>query len=115
VPSGGEWWFHENGDNMLAGVEGDTDNPIRLPDDYIIAFLLTIPAARESFARVVPNMLPEEQERLNALRYEGVAVDLAYDHRAVDDTFMRVQNVAGVRTCGPRGGGSWAPPPMEES
>ena len=99
---------------MLAGVEGDADNPILLSDDYIVAFLLTIPAARESFARVVPNMLPEEQTRLNALRDEGIAVDLAFDYKAVSDNFMRTQNVAGVRTCGPRGGGGWAPPPMEE-
>ena len=55
--TGGEWWNSDTGDNMLAGVYGDADNPIRLPDDYIVAFLQRIPAARDSFNRMVGNML----------------------------------------------------------
>jgi len=107
-----EWWYYENGENALAGVEGDPDNPPVLGDWLIINLLTTVPESRASFDRIVPNMLPDEQTRLYGLRDQGIAVDVAIDYKKASDDFQKVQNTAGVRTCGPRGGGSWFPPPM---
>ena len=96
----GEWWHTNEGDNLLAGVVGDTDNPIRLPNDYIVAFLSRIPEARASFNRLVPQMLPAEQTRLNALAlFTGY-----FDPRIELDTFQHCLNTQRILTCGPRGG-----------
>lgn len=101
--TGGEWWDSDTGDNMLAGVYGDMDNPIRLPDDYIVAFLQRIPAARDSFNRMVGNMLPEEQERLLVLS-ESAYATMVVDPLILGDIFQSTWNKQGVKTCGPRGG-----------
>jgi len=108
-----EWWFNSVGDNLLKGVVGDDDNPVRLPDEAIVEFLATIPPARESFERVVPQMLPDEQDRL-VLLTKGRAFNLNDDPTDVEDNFMASQNKVGIRTTGPRGGGNWYPPPFEE-
>jgi hypothetical protein len=106
-----EWWFYDNGVNMLHGVQDDPDNPILLSDENIVYFLATIQEARDSFNRIVPNMLPEEQDRLIGLTY-GMAQFLALDPCSITDNFQHRLNTASVRTCGPRGGGSWFPPPI---
>jgi DNA-binding NarL/FixJ family response regulator len=98
-----EWWYNNSGLNLLKGVDGDTSNPIRLPDATIIQFLRTIPAARSSFNRIVPNMLEDEQIRLRAIA-EGSAKYVLPDYEAVEDTFQNRQNTAGVRTAGRFGG-----------
>lgn len=98
-----EWWYNNSGLNLLKGVEGDTDNPIRLPDATIIQFLRTIPAARDSFNRLVPTMLPEEQDRLRG----AIAVSATYmlpDYKQAEDRFQARQNTVGVRTAGRYGG-----------
>ena len=59
----GDWWNDNVGQNMLAGVEDDPDNIPVLPGYAITDMLRRIPAARAAFNRMVPNMLPEEQER----------------------------------------------------
>jgi len=100
---GGEWWTSDTGDNMLAGVDGDFDNHIRLPDDYIVAFLQKIPAARESFDRMVGNMLPEEQVRLRRLAAGAESV-FSLDPVVLSDSFQDNWNKQGVKTCGPYGG-----------
>ena len=110
----GEWWFYPTGENTLRGAYDDIDNPPMLPDYLIIDLIMTIPEARASFERIVPQMLPGEQDRLWPLIREGCGVSLANDYVAVEDNFQRAQNTGGVRTCGPRGGGGWAPPPMEK-
>ena len=110
----GGWWYHDNGENMLAGVADDPNNLPRMSDELIVNLLTTIQDARDSFDRIVGNMLPEEQDRLNALRHQGIATHLARDYKKITDDFQRAQNTAGVRTAGPRGGGSWSPPPMRE-
>jgi hypothetical protein len=107
----GEWWYYDNGMNMLKGVEGDPTNPPLLSDEDIVQFLSLIPEARDSFNRLVPNMLPEEQTRLIALT-EGMAQYVALDWQYINDNFQHTLNTQSVRTCGPRGGGSWAPPQL---
>jgi hypothetical protein len=101
--TGGEWWDSDTGENMLAGVDGDLANPVRLPDDYIVSFLQRIPAARDSFNRMVGNMLPEEQERLYRLYQSAIGNEVA-DPVILSDTFQNQWNTQGVKTCGPRGG-----------
>ena len=99
----GEWWHDDCGDNMLAGVEGDPLNPPRLSADYISDFLCRIVEARESFNRLVPNMLPLEQERLTVI-IQGLPQFVALDPKVIEDTFQHTLNTASVRTCGPYGG-----------
>lgn len=100
----GEWWVQNNGkgQNMLAGVEDDLTNPIRLSDVVIVDFLRRIPAARSSFETLVPTMLPLEQDRLRGLVLSAnlVQPDLKKTH----DDFQAAHNKAGVRTTGVRGG-----------
>jgi len=97
------WWINNSNLNMLKGVEGDEDNPIRLTDEQIIHFLRRIPQARASFNDIVPTMLEEEQVRLRAIA-EGSAQFFVSDYTAVEDNFQASQNKAGVRTAGWRGG-----------
>lgn len=101
----GEWWVSDTGENMLAGLPGSYDNPARLPDDYILNFLICIPDARKSFDRLIGNMLPEEQERLRPLR-------LASDNQRIQDPgilsdmFMTSMNRHPVYSNGTRAGGN---------
>lgn len=92
-----EWWINNSNQNLLGGVD-----PPRLPDDMIVSFLKTIPGARESFNRLVPQMLPEEQARLWPLA--ETAKYLQRDYKAVEDDFQARLNKAGVRTAGRYGG-----------
>lgn len=97
-----EWWIDNVGRNMLRGVHGDSSNPPILPDDYIFDFLRKIPAARESFNRLYPTMLPDERARLDEIS-KG-ATHLQPDIKAKGDAFQRGQNTVGIFTTGPRGG-----------
>ena len=97
----GEWWLNNSGLNLLKGVEDDEDNPIRLSSVMILSFLRTIPAARDSFNRLMPSMLEEEQERLRGLAISAQFVQP--DYKAVEDAFQSAQNKAGVHA-GPSGG-----------
>lgn len=101
-----EWWFNEAGDNMLKGVEGDPDNPIRISDEDIVDFLMHIPQARFSFDRLLPTMLPAEQDRLNYV-VSGAAGPWPLTWDNISDHFQHRFNISGVR----RGGG-WCPPPF---
>jgi len=98
----GEWWFNNSNLNLLKGVEDDDDNPPRLTANYIIHFLRTIPAARASFERLVPNMLEDEQTRLRGLISSANLIQP--DYKAVEDAFQAAHNKVGVQTSGPRGG-----------
>jgi hypothetical protein len=95
----GEWWFTENGTNNLKGVEGDEDNPILLSDEYIYDFINQIPAARESFFRLLPNMLPLERERLQRIAASAPEVD----PRVESDAIMKKWVSAGIHILGPHG------------
>lgn len=97
-----EWWYNNSHDNLLKGVNGDENNPIRLTDQYILDFLRHIPAARDSFNRLVPSMLEEEQNRLVGLA--NSAQRMAVEDKVVEDAFQALQNKAGVRTAGRWGG-----------
>ena len=99
----GEWWISETGQNMLGGDPDDPDDPIALPDEVVVDFLLRIPAARDSFNRLYPQMTNIERIRLDRLS-TGVAANLALIPKAVHDTFQATFNKAGVYTAGPRGG-----------
>ncbi len=98
-----EWWDNNSGLNLLKGVEGDDSNRPRLTDEQIISFLRRIPAARESFERVVPSMLPLERARLEAM-VSGSAQYMQVDPTDIRDDFQNRWNRQGVRTAGPRGG-----------
>lgn len=109
----GDWWYDNEGLNMLKGVEGDPFNPPLLSDSLIVNILSTTPIARESFERMVINMLPEEQFRLRYLA-TTICYNLAPDPKEVEDHFQHIFNTTEIRVSGPRGGGNWAPPPMAE-
>jgi len=96
------WWTNNSNLNLLKGVNDDEDNPIRLSDDMILYFIRTIPAARTAFEQTVPQMLPEEQERLRALAMS--AQYMQPDSKAVEDAFQSALNKAGVKTTGRYGG-----------
>jgi len=97
-----EWWFNNSGLNLLKGVAGDETNPIRLPDASIIDFLRRIPAARDSFNRLVPTMLEDEQTRLRAIA-SGTAKYMTSEYLYADNE-QSMQNRMGVRTTGKFGG-----------
>lgn len=92
------WWFDNQGRNNLAGIPGDPDNPAILPDDVIVDMLIKVPAAKLAFQQVVPNMLPEEQARLNALvsRHPRTMLPFPFNETAVDDQFQKSLNSGGV-------------------
>ena len=96
-----DWWYNNSGLNLLKGVVGDEDNPIRLPDASIVNFLRRIPAARDSFNRLVPNMLEDEQIRLRKLAESCTHLDTGYLY---EDEYQSRQNAQGVRTAGRFGG-----------
>ncbi len=104
----GEWWFDGSGQNLLAGVAEDPANLPCLTDATIIDLLRQVPASRDSFNRLVPNMLPAEQVRLRAIA-AGYASLLKTDDVVASDNFQKRLNTAHIHTCGPAGGGSWAP------
>lgn len=85
-----EWWIDDQGRNNLAGSYSDPSNPLILPDHLIVEYLLTYSVARESFKRLVPNMLPEEQARLMALadRHPRVLKDYIVDDPTLADNAM---------------------------
>ena len=99
-----EWWYDDTGENLLKGVEDDDDNPIRLVDSLIVDFLSTIPAALDSFNRIVPTMLTDEQTRLWALAV-GIPKSTYQDPTTFHDSVQNRWNRAGVRLEKPKGRG----------
>jgi hypothetical protein len=106
----GDFWYNDVGTNLLAGVDDDPLNPPWLADTDIVDFLVRIPLSRDSFLRIVPNMLPDEQTRLMRL------YNCAYpppsnlmDPNSQSDIFQHRLKSAPVRTTGPKGGGTWVP------
>lgn len=105
-----EWWV-EDGINHLKGIPGSAfDPPIDPPiidectgqilnihhgavlsDEFIICFLRMVPAARDSFCRMIRYCSLEEQERLQAL-IDGPGRFLKPDPKANDAALMRNQN-----------------------
>lgn len=93
------WWYNDRGENMLKGVEGDSSNPPRLQDDFILYCLRTSRQARSEFEQIVPSMLPAEQTRLTTLIANNPGPSqLIADPQDVEDNFQRVMNTQGVRT-----------------
>ena len=99
-----EWWTNNTGDNLLKGVEDDDDNLPRLSNTMIYELLLTIQEARDSFNRLYPTMLPDEQLRLDEITVGVVSIHIAEDPQDIEDSFQEGQNKAGVQTAGPKGG-----------
>jgi len=100
-----EWWINSSGVNLLKGVYDSLDNPIVLADEAIVEFLMEINAARDSFNRIVPTMLPEEQARLMHIT-EGMPQLKALVYDRVSDAFQHRLNTQRIRTSGPHGGGN---------
>ena len=96
-----EWWF-SGSTNMLLGIEGDEDNPARLPDMDIASFFNMIPEARDSYLRVRPVLTAEEQARCDLLLAQ--AQSNVQDPTIKADAFQAVWNRQGVRTAGRYGG-----------
>lgn len=94
-----EWWVDEQGRNNLAGIPGSVTNPAILPDYLIVDLLLINPAAKESFRRMVPLMLPDEQERLNGLVAKNPRTMKNYpiDDQVLGDQSMRAISGQGYR------------------
>lgn len=104
----GNFWIDNNGRNTLKGVPDDPDNPVILPDEYIINALRTSTLARTDWNKMYPALLPEEQERLDNLVAENPYLSqLIRDGTAINDAEMRRFNNIPVYTAGPRGGGGW--------
>ncbi len=99
-----EFWVTTDGQNMLAGVDGNFANPIRLTDDFIVDFLLHIPNARASLERLLPTLLPEEQDRISAL-WESVRSGFFVDAVQASDWFQTSLTTSGIFR-----GGEWIPP-----
>lgn len=101
-----DWWKDAQGTNMLAGVPGDALNPPKLTDELIVDFLWKYPPARISFNHLLPQMLPEEQDRLNALVDAVPFIQQGYcqDPKIREDERQRRENTRGFQTTGPKGG-----------
>ena len=101
------WWIDPLGRNNLAGVSTDPTNLPVLPDHVIVELMLTIPEARADFVRLLPNMLPEEQERLNGIvaLNPRVLLDNLIDDQVQGDQIMAKFNTATIRDPNRRGGG----------
>ena len=100
--SGCEWWIGTNGINYLKGDCVNCDNPPLLCDDWIVCMIAQIPEAMASFLRLLPNMTPDEQDRLRFLL--SAATDGPLPSKEREDRFQRRQNTQGIRTVGPLGG-----------
>lgn len=98
-----EWWINNIGDNTLKGVEGDDCNPPRLEAAMIYDILREIPEARDSYNRLYPRMLPEEQARLDEIT-QGIVTYVVDDPKFIEDNFQASQNTVGIQTKGPKGG-----------
>lgn len=98
-----EWWVNLAADNLLKGVVGDPDNPLRMSSSDIVYHLRRSPEARESFNRLVPTMLPEERQRLEALA-AGQAKYLQPGVDTASEVHQQSLNRRVVRTTGRYGG-----------
>jgi len=98
-----EWWFNNSGQNLLSGIPDDEANPPKLSDSMIQQHLRRIPAARESFERLLPTMLPEEQERLNGLARFAFAN--VFRDESLDNAERQARENQRIITSGPKGGG----------
>ncbi len=116
MAAGGNFWIaSDTGENMLRGnfiidpvyntQIPNPENPARLDDDYIIAFLRTNKFARMSFNDLYPRVqwTPEERERLD--RLHNSVTFMQVDESENDDRFMhRMNTQSPIRTSGPNGG-----------
>jgi len=64
---GENFWIDSMGRNNLKGVPEDTSNPPILPDNLIELFLNEYADARKGYTEMIPFLLPEEQERIQAI------------------------------------------------
>lgn len=63
----GNFWIDNNNRCTLRGVPGDIDNPAVLPDFQIVNALQRTQTAHDDLQKLLPSLLPEEQERINNL------------------------------------------------
>ena len=101
-----DWWINNSGQNMLAGIPGDSDNPAMLDDSYILDFLTRIPVARASFNLLYPTMSADEQARLDEI------VKMADNGYVVDDVSSSDRFQHAINTPRLQRGGGWMPPPF---
>ena len=98
------FWVDDNGRNTLKGILGDPDNPAVLTDAFIVNGLNRTLKAVEDFNKILPTLLPEEQDRLNALITENPLLVKTLPLESADDTLQRSFNAVPVYTLGRRGG-----------
>ena len=96
------FWDSESGDNLLKGVVGDTANPPRMKDEYIVDFLRRIPESRVDFNEKYPGMLTAEKTRLDPLSVSAMIP--AVDATTVEDNWQHRMVTKGIYTVGKNGG-----------
>lgn len=92
------FWIRNNTINTLKGVEEDETNKPLLPASMIHEFLNQYADARKGLLELLPTMLPEEQERLQAIidACPNVMNDKK-DHQTTEDTFQSHLNKPIIR------------------
>lgn len=95
---GMNFWIRPNGVNTLKGVEDDEFNKPVLPATLIQEMLSDYPDARKGFLELLPTMLPEEQERLQAIVDDcpNVMKDKP-NHQQLEDNFQSKLNKPVIR------------------
>lgn len=84
---------------MLRGCECDPNNPVRLPDCFIIHALQTSQKARDDFNRLYPVLFPCEKERFDILFEDNpFNAKLREDQTVTEDKFQRKMNQIPVYT-----------------
>lgn len=103
----GNFWINDNGVNTLKGVPDDETNPPRLPDFHILNALQRTQKAQDDFNKMLPSLLPEEQERLNTLTDDNpFLTKLISDETITGDEVQKTFNTIPVYFAGRfRGGG----------
>lgn len=97
-----EFWFNNSNQNLLKGVEGDEDNPPMLDADFIMDFFARIPSALQSYQRIRPSLLVEEQERLDGILQASIMYQKLSNNQQWLDQAMTRHNTAGIHLERPR-------------
>ena len=99
------FWITKSGVNQLRGCECDPNNPIRLPDIFIVNILQGSNVACDDFDKLWPSLFPCEKERFEILfrdnpRYKKMFLCPT----EAEDRFQSRMNNIPVHTAGKNGG-----------
>lgn len=102
----GNFWIDANQRNTLKGDPLDLENPVVLPDEYIVYCLHRSEKAWSDLTSMLPSLLPGEQERLNALITENPYLVRPFNGTPLGDSEQARFNNIPVYTAGRGFGGS---------